>query len=96
MDRNRKSYLMVRHRLVKSSVQATLSLKVVLFVWKWVGSGYRLPFLPVQHKEKGGKKRPTLQQMHKSSSSGRTELSRRQSGKAVPRVTEIASMKQGH
>lgn len=101
MNRNRKSGPMVRHRLVKSSVQwntlqEALSLKVVVFVWKWVGSGCRLPFLPRQHKEKGGKKRLMLQQIHKSSSSGRTELSRSESGKAVPRVTEIESMKPGH
>lgn len=91
---------MVRHRLVKSSVQwntlqEALSLKVVLFVWRGVGSGYRSPFLPLQHEENRGKKRLTLQQIHKSSPSNRTELSRSESGKAVPRVTDIESMKPG-
>lgn len=91
----------VRHRLVKSSVQwntlqETLSLKVVLFVWRGVGSGYRLPFSPLQHEEKGGRRRLTLQQIHKSRSRDHTELSRSESEKAVPGVTEIASMKPGH
>lgn len=92
---------MVRHRLVKSSVpwntlQEALSLKVVLFVWSGVGSGYRLPFSPLEHEEKGGRRRLTLQQIHESRSRDRTERSRSESEKAAPGVTQIASMKPGH